>query len=100
MSERYEVTRRRGDSFDIGELAETEQEPENAIIKIVQNPKQLAELLNINEAQAENIKAVITGAGAGLASKYLARHFGGAVAGAFGGFIGGLISQKLFDKKE
>ena len=88
---------RRGDSFDIGELAKSSQE-QDIIVKIMQNPSQLQELLNIDEAQAENIKAVLTGAGAGLASKYLAKHFGDAVAGGFGGFVGGIIAQKLLGK--
>ncbi len=93
-----ELVKRRGDSFDIGSLTEAPQE-QDMIVRIMQNPKQLSELLNISEEQAVNIKAVITGAGAGLSSKYLSKHFGDAVAGAFGGFVGGLIAQKLFGGK-
>jgi len=100
MEERHLDTRvdrelvRRGDSFDIGELTESPEE-QDTLIRIVQNPQQLQELLNIDEAQAENIRAVLTGAGAGLAHKYLSKHFGDAVAGGFGGFIGGLIANKV-----
>ena len=90
---------RRGDSFDIGEVAESSQE-QDMIVRIIQNPRQLSELLNISEAQANNIKAAITGAGAGLSSKYLSKHFGDAVAGAFGGLVGGIIAHKLLGKKE
>lgn len=92
-----ELVRRRGDGFDIGELVPQEQD---MIVKIMQNPQQLQDLLNLNEKQAENIKALVTGAGAGIASKYLAKHFGDAVAGGFGGFVGGLIANKLLGKEE
>ena len=91
-----ELARRRGDSFDIGEYTEPQQQ--DMIVQIMQNPRQLADMLSITEEQAVNIRAAITGAGAGLSSKYLAKHFGDAVAGAFGGFVGGLISHKIFNK--
>ena len=97
VKEGQELVSRRGDSFDIGSLAESSQE-QDIIVKALQNPGQLQDLLNIDETQLENIKAVLTGAGAGLASKYLARHFGSAIAGGFGGFVGGLIAEKLLGK--
>jgi len=40
----------------------------------------------------------ITGAGAGLAAKYLGKHFGNAVAGGFGGFLAGLVAEKIIGK--
>ena len=92
-----ELARRRGDSFDIGEFAEPSQE-QDLIVRIMQDPSQLQNLLNITEGQAENITAAITGAGAGLASKYLGKHFGNAVAGGFGGFLAGLVAEKIMGK--
>ena len=96
-NETKSITRRRGDSFDIGELVESPQE-RDIIVRVLENPDRLAEMLNITETQAGNISAAITGAGAGLASKYLGKHFGNAVAGGFGGFLAGLIAEKMLGK--
>ena len=89
-----ELVRRRGDSFDIGELTQGPQE-QDMIVRIMQNPTQLQDLLNINEEQAENIRAVLVGAGAGVSTKYLSKHFGSSVAGAFGAFLSGIIADKI-----
>ena len=93
----HDLAKRRGDSFDIGEFSESPQE-RDMIVRIMQNPNQLRELLNITEEQADNISAAITGAGAGIAAKYLGKHFGGAVAGGFGGFLAGMIAEKIVGK--
>jgi len=91
---------RRGDSFDIGgggqQGSQAITNPD--IINILQNPNQLAQMLNITEEQAENIRAAIVAGGAGLSSKFLSKHFGSSVAGAIGGFLGGFIADKLFKK--
>ena len=84
----------RGDSFDIGSTDRPVSQ-EDILVRIVQNPNQLQELLGLTEQQTENIRAVLIGAGAGAASKYLGKHFGHAVAGGFGGFISGLIADKI-----
>ena len=89
---------RRGDSFDIGDITEAPVE-QDAIIRIMQNPGQLQDILNITESQAENISATITGVGSGLAAKYLGKHFGNAVAGGFGGFLAGLVAEKVMGKR-
>lgn len=86
----------RGDSFDIGNQGSAVQNPQ--IINILQNPNALAQLLNINADQAENIRAAIVGGGAGLSTKYLSKHFGSPIAGAFGGFLAGLLADKVFKK--
>ena len=88
---------RRGDSFDIGstDRSISTVPQEDILIRIVQNPSQLQELLGLTEQQTENIRAVLIGAGAGAASKYLGKHFGHAVAGGFGGFVSGLIADKI-----
>ena len=91
-----ELARRRGDSFDIGEY-ESPQE-RDAIMRIMENPRQLAEMLNLNEKQAENLRATITGAGAGLSSKFLSQVFGDEIAGAVGGFLGGYIARRIIGK--
>ncbi len=93
----------RGDSFDIGNNinnpnAQITQNPE--IIRVLQDPGALAALLGVSVAQAENIRAVLVGGGAALSTKYLSKHFGSAVAGALGGFISGMIADKVFDPKQ
>ena len=85
------VSKRRGDSFDLGE-----QITQNtSLAKLMQNPAQLASALNLTEKQAENVRSIITGSGAGLASKFLARTFGDEIAGAIGGFLGGYVSKRI-----
>ena len=86
---------KRGDSFDIGEVS---NQPE-IISTIIQNPEKLTELLDLNAEQLNNIKSIITGAGAGLSSKFLSNALGDEIAGAVGGFIGGYISKRLFGGK-
>jgi len=99
--EKTGLVQRRGDSFDIGEYLpqNVPNVPQDDVFRIIQNPEQLQDLLNINEEQAANIRAVITGAGAGLAHKYLSKPFGDAVAGGLGGLIGGIIASKLLRKE-
>lgn len=94
------VVTSRGDSFDLGSSnpAQITQSPE--IIRVLQDPSQLAALLGVSVAQAENIRAVLVGGGAALSTKYLSKHFGSAVAGALGGFMAGLIADKVFDPKK
>ena len=92
-----ELAKRRGDSFDIGELTESPTE-QDMIVRIMQNPRQLADMLNLSEKQAENTRAAITAAGAGLSSKFLSQHFGDEIAGAIGGFLGGYISKRIIGK--
>ena len=94
---RHEIVTR-GDGFDIGS-ADKPISQEDILVRIVQNPNQLQELLGLTTQQTENIRAVLIGAGAGAASKYLGKHFGHAVAGGFGGFISGIIVDKLMGEE-
>ena len=98
--QRTDIVSRRGDSFDIGQHDSQAMVPHDQVIRILQNPGQLAGLLNLTEEQAENIKGLITGAGAGLSSKYLANTFGDEIAGMIGGFIGGYVSRRVLGKKK
>ena len=93
----HDLAKRRGDSFDIGEFSESPQE-RDMIVRIMQNPRQLADMLNLDEKQADNLRAAITGAGAGLSSKFLANAFGDEIAGAVGGFLGGYIARRIIGK--
>lgn len=89
----------RGDSFDIGNNPQSQALTKDpAITNILQDPNALAQLLNINEEQAENIKSVIVGAGAGAAYKYLGKYFGGEIAAMFGAFASSLIARKVIGK--
>ena len=96
MSEQQTSIIKRGDSFDIGSSQALTKDPD--VINILQNPNQLAQLLDINEQQAENIRAAIVGGGAGVSVKFLSKHFGSPIAGAFGGFVAGIIADRLFKK--
>ena len=86
---------RRGDSFDIG--TDIVKQPE--VLNILQNPGQLENLLDLTESQAENLRAVITGGGAGLASKFLSKYFGDEIAGAIGGFLGAHVAKRVVKRK-
>ncbi len=94
------IVKNRGDSFDIGNIngAPINSSPE--IIRVLQNPDQLAALLGVSVAQAENIRAVLVGGGAALSTKYLSKHFGSAVAGALGGFLAGMVADKVISPKK
>lgn len=101
-SEEHQLVKNRGDSFDIGNIVTRSpttnpniSSPE--IIRVLQNPDQLAALLGVSVAQAENIKAMLVGGGAALSTKYLSKHFGSAVAGALGGFLAGMIADKVIN---
>ena len=87
----------RGDSFDIGGST-TDLTTRPDFVELLQNPNQLAEMLGLNKDQAENLRAAITAAGAGLSSKFLAGAFGDEIAGAIGGFLGGHIAKKMIGK--
>ena len=86
---------RRGDSFDIGEQV---AEPEK-FMEIMQNPGQLANMLNLTDKQASNLRSLIVGAGAGGIHRLLSQQLGDEVAGAIGGFLSGYISRKIFGGK-
>ena len=94
----------RGDSFDVGtEIAEYGalsgyESSGDPISQYLSNPKQLSQLFNLTEKQAENICSAITGGGAAAGHKLLARYFGAEFAGAIGGFFGGYISRKVVGK--
>lgn len=88
---------RRGDSFDIG-TGGTGQESDKSLVEILQNPTQLASMLSLTDKQAENVRATITAAGAGLSSKFLASTFGDEIAGAIGGFLGGYVAKRIFKR--
>ena len=90
------IVQNRGDSFDIGESPSI-REPQ--IIEIIQNPEKLANMFGLTKEQVQNVRAAITGAGAGAASKFLSQYFGEEIAGAFGGFVGGMLSKKVFKDK-
>ena len=87
---------RRGDGFDIGTGQTGGQDD---IIKIIQNPSQLANMLNLTEKQAANIRSLLVGAGTGGIHKLLSQQLGDEVAGAIGGLISGYVSRKIFGGK-
>lgn len=66
-----------------------------AITNFIQNPRGVASQLNLTEAQALNVRSLITGAGAAAAEKYLSRAIGAELAGAIGGGLGAWIARKM-----
>lgn len=89
----------RGDSFDLGGENTEEIVPrDDMLTKIISNPQGLMRSLELDEKQAKNVAAVITGGAAGLGRKYLSDFMGPELAGAVSGFLGGYISKKLVGK--
>ena len=86
----------RGDSFDIGSGSGQPQiQNQNAIAQFMSNPSGLATLLGLTQVQAENIKSLIVGGGAGGIHKLLSRYLGDEFAGAVGGLVAGYIAKRL-----
>jgi hypothetical protein len=96
-----QLEKRRGDAFDIGSAAPasiTNTSPD--ILNIFANPQAIVQALNISDDQLNNIKALVTGAGAGASAKYLSKHFGSAVSGALGGLVAGMLVDKIFPRSK
>ena len=92
---------KRNDSFDIGgnpgNTAIAASSPE--IISIFNNPSQLASLLDVSEAQAENLRSLIVGGGTGAVYRLLNKHLGGEVSAALGGLLSAWAAKKLLGGK-
>lgn len=89
---------RRGDSFDIGNIAES-QDQQDILVRVMQNPDKLADMLGLNENQAENIRSLIVGAGTGGIHKLMNKHLGSEVSAMLGGFISGYVARKILGGK-
>ena len=88
----------RGDSFDIGGEVESYDNPQEAISTYLSNPKQLGQLFHLTDKEAENVCALITGGGSALSYKMLSQYIGSELAGAVGGYLGGLVARKVVGK--
>ena len=99
MSEQMREVIRRGDSFDIGSEQASQAMGNFDIAQIIQNPGQLANILNLNEKQATNVVSVLAAGGAGLSHKFLSEHIGDELAAAVGGFLGAYIGKRLIGGK-
>lgn len=88
----------RGDSFDIGNDSTEVENPRDIISTYLSNPQQLGQLFHLTDKQAENVSALITGGGSALTYKALSRYVGSELAGAIGGYLGGLVARKLIGK--
>ena len=85
----------RGDGFDIGVPAISEKQNTD-LVRILQNPQQIANSLGLTEEQVENICSVITGTGTGVAYKYLNKYFGGEISAMIGAGLSAHLVKKLF----
>jgi hypothetical protein len=111
MSENYGEIRsvdaevvRRPDSFDTGHSSvESIQQNDrsatrpNGIASILSNPAAIGSL-GLTTKQAKNVRSLVTGAGAGLAHKYLSEAIGDELSGAVGAFLGAYLSKKVLGK--
>ena len=93
---REHTLQRRGDSFDIGEEQPVEQSSE--IIELLQNPTQLAQILNLDEKQAQNLKSLIVGGGTGGIHRLLSRELGDVPSAVIGGLLSSWLVGKIFRK--
>lgn len=93
-----EIVRPR-DSFDLGQAGDRLSPASTDVIyQLVSNPKKLIGSLGLTPQQAENITSIISGAGAGAAHKYLARHIGDELAAAAGGFLAAYLAKRVLQK--
>ena len=69
---------------------------EAMLLKLIENPSQLARQLNLTSEQALNVRSLVTGAGTAAAVKYLSDSIGTELAGAIGGFLTGFLAKRLF----
>jgi len=67
----------------------------SAILQLAQNPGALRDLFQLNDQQASNVQALLTGSGAALAVKLFSKHLGVELSGAIGGLLGGHISRRI-----
>lgn len=96
------------DAFDIGryrsvsnpqDIIDMRQGKTNdALAEILSNPKGLMTALNLSRKEAENIRSLVVGAGAGGVHKLLSKHLGDEIAGAIGGFLAGYIAKRVIGK--
>lgn len=104
---------RRGDSFDIGpsnqqgqqqdnggQQIQRQQSGEDILIKAISNPKDLVDSFGLSDEQVTNVRALVTGGGAALLTKYLGGALSEPVAGALGGLLGGWVSTKLVKRRK
>lgn len=82
----------RGDDFDLSRFQGAETPDLN---EISQNPLQLMESLNLDAKQAQNVKSIITGGGAGLIHRWLSPHIGDELAGGVGGFLSAYLAKRV-----
>lgn len=90
----------RGDGFDVPGFQNQQpgfnQQPQGISIGGGQiNPLEILNGMDLNQYQAENIRAIIAGAGAGLATKWLSRHIGSSLAAGIGGAVAGMLADKI-----
>ena len=69
-----------------------------ALLRLLEKPEQIRDSFNLNEEQAVNVRAIITGAGTGLSVKYLSKSIGTELSGVLGALLSAYISRKVFGK--
>ncbi len=87
---------RRGDGFDIGEVV-TDDGDSNSdnIINIIQNPNKLVESFGLSDKQAENVKALLIGAGTATSNKLFSKYIGDELSAVVGAAISSHVIKKI-----
>ena len=80
------------------ELAELGDGPQasQALMRLIQNPGLIKGQFNLSDTQAVNVKALISGAGTGVAVKYLSQHIGTELSAIVGAFLSSYMARKIF----
>ncbi len=93
----------RGDSFDLGSPGGAQSSGSglsSMLSGFLSNPGALTNALGMTPEQAENVRGVLTAAGALAAHKMLAKYLGGTVAGAIGGGLAGFAADKVIKRSQ
>lgn len=77
------------------EIARLKSGGNGALSQFLSNPGALQRQFNLSPEQAQNVRAILAGAGAGLAVKYLGPIVGESIAGAIGGYFSPIIARKV-----
>ena len=89
---------RRGDSFDIGGEQAIGEPHYLEILQNLENPGQLAQVLNLNEKQVQNLKSLIVGGGTGGIHRLLSKNLGDIPSALIGSVLSAWIAGKIINK--
>ena len=68
------------------------------ITALTKNPGLLKNQFSLDDKQATNVKAIITGVGTGAAMKYFSPHIGDELAAVSGALLSAFLAKKFFGR--